>query len=72
MKSELDVHRELAAIRKLLADSDESDDVGYWPLYMVQQALLWVLGQGMAPSILTEVIKEVAAERARELLGPDG
>jgi hypothetical protein len=59
--TELEVARELKSVRRLLAEyraNGENDEM----LYGAQQALVWVLGRGLSPSRLEEVIHEVAKE----------
>jgi hypothetical protein len=61
MRRELEIHQELKRVRKLLAQyrvNDWDDSL----LYGAQQALVWMLEQGVSPSELEKTILEVAKD----------
>jgi hypothetical protein len=66
MKTELEVRRELKAIRayleRLRADSELANGASHGMAYGAQQALTWMLGTGMAPSEFEEMYRAVKAK----------
>lgn len=65
MKNELEVYRELKAIRARMAKL-RANGHPYDVAYGAQQALDWMLGTGMAASDVLETIEAVTADLERQ------
>ena len=61
VRAELEIARELKRVRKLLVEIRENGD-DQKLMYGAQQALVWVLKQGISPSELDATISSVAEE----------
>ena len=66
VRTELEVARELKRVRKILADiradNGEAGDADENIMYGAQQALVWMLRQGMSPIQLDAVILKLAED----------